>query len=121
VVLAGNPYGGEASGDVEDIRERLHRLAPRGLLGGLPAENLEVEKVNARDTGLIVPLVLAVVGLILIAVLRALIAPLYLIATVVLSFGATLGLCTFAFARLSGEGVAFNLVLLSFLFLVALG
>ena len=67
------------------------------------------------------PLVLLVVGLILAAVLRALVAPAYLIVTVVASFAATLGLCTFAFSQLGSEGIAFNLVLLSFLFLVALG
>ncbi len=39
----------------------------------------------------------------------------------VASFAATLGLCTFAFTTLGSEGLAFNLVLLSFLFLVALG
>jgi len=54
-------------------------------------------------------------------VLRALVAPAYLIITVVMSFAATLGLCTFLFSQLSSEGIAFNLVLLSFLFLVALG
>src|SRR5262249_45005890 len=47
---------------------------------------------------------------------------LYLIATVVLSFAATLGLVTFTFTRLLGaDGMAFDLVLLAFLFLVALG
>jgi len=40
---------------------------------------------------------------------------------VVASFAATLGLTTFAFAVVGGEGIAFNLVLLAFLFLVALG
>jgi RND superfamily putative drug exporter len=121
VVLAGNPYSGEAAADVELIRERLHAVSPPGLLGGIPAENYDIEQTNARDTRLIVPLVLLVVGLILAAVLRALVAPLYLVATVVLSFAATLGLCTFLFAELGSEGIAFNLVLLSFLFLVALG
>ncbi|MGD9735648.1 MAG: MMPL family transporter [Solirubrobacterales bacterium] len=121
VILAGNPYSGEAAGNVEAIRERLHELAPAGLLGGIPAENYEIEQTNARDTRLIVPLVLLVVALILGAVLRALVAPLFLIATVVLSFAATLGLCTFAFSLLASEGVAFNLVLLAFIFLVALG
>jgi RND superfamily putative drug exporter len=121
VVLRGNPYSGEAAAAVEGIRERLHALAPSGLLGGIPAENYDIEQTNARDTRLIVPLVLLVVGLILAAVLRALVAPAYLILTVVLSFAATLGLCTFAFAVLRGEGIAFNLVLLAFLFLVALG
>lgn len=121
VVLRGNPYSGEAADAVEGIRKRLHEVSPSGLLGGIPAENYDIEQTNARDTRLIVPLVLLVVGLILAAVLRALVAPAYLILTVVLSFAATLGLCTFAFSQLSSEGVAFNLVLLSFLFLVAVG
>jgi RND superfamily putative drug exporter len=121
VILAGNPYSGEAAEQVQQIRERLHAIAPDGLLGGIPAENYEIEQTNAHDTRLILPLVLLVVGLILAFVLRALVAPLFLIATVVLSFAATLGLCTFAFSELASEGVAFNLALLAFLFLVALG
>src|SRR6202008_1200230 len=106
---------------VERIREGLHAISPRALLGGIPAENWDIEQTNARDTRLIVPLVLLVVGLILAAVLRALPAPLYLMATVVLPFAGTLGLATFAFSHLGSEGVAFDLTLLAFLFLVALG
>ncbi len=121
IVLRGNPYSGEAAEDVEQIRDRLHRADPSGLLGGIPAENFDIEQTNERDTVLIVPLVLLVVALILAAVLRALLAPALLIATVVLSFAATLGLCTFAFSQISSEGVAFNLVLMAFIFLVALG
>ena len=121
LILAGNPYSGGAAEGVELIRERLHEISPDGLLGGLPAENWDVEQTNGRDTRLIVPLVLLVVGLILAAVLRAIVAPLYLMATVVLSFGATLGLSTFAFSVIGGEGITFDLTLLAFLFLVALG
>jgi RND superfamily putative drug exporter len=121
VVLRGDPYSGEAAEAVEAIRERLHEVAPGGLLGGIPAENYDIEQTNAHDTKLIVPLVLLVVGLILALVLRSLVAPAYLILTVVASFAATLGLCTFLFSTFGTEGIAFNLVLLSFLFLVALG
>jgi putative drug exporter of the RND superfamily len=122
LVLHDDPYGSEAEGAVEEIRERLHAVAPGGLLGGVPVENLDVEEVNAHDTKLIVPLVLLVVGLILIAVLRALVAPAYLIATVVASFAATLGFATFAFTEVFGmDGLAFNLELMAFIFLVALG
>src|SRR5262249_3724969 len=81
VILAGDPYSGEAAEAVEAIRERLHAITPSGLLGGIPAENYEIERTNARDTRLIVPLVLLIVALILAAVLRALVAPLFLIAT----------------------------------------
>jgi RND superfamily putative drug exporter len=122
LVLRGSPYGSEAEAAVEDIRDRLHAVAPGGLLGGIPVENLDIEQTNARDTKLIVPLVLLVIGLILIGVLRALVAPAYLIATVLASFAATLGLATFAFIEIFGmDGLAFNLELMSFIFLVALG
>ena len=121
IVLRGNPYSGAAADAVADIRDRLHEIAPSGLLGGVPAENYDIEQTNAHDTKLIVPLVLLVVGLILALVLRSLVAPGFLILTVVASFAATLGLCTFAFSEFGSEGIAFDLVLLSFLFLVALG
>jgi len=122
LVLRGSPYGGQAESAVKDIRDRLHAVAPGGLLGGIPVENLDIEEANARDTRLIVPLVLLVIGLILIAVLRALVAPAYLIATVLASFAATLGLATFAFTEVLGmDGLAFNLELMAFIFLVALG
>jgi RND superfamily putative drug exporter len=122
IVLRGNPYSSEAADLVRGIRARLGEVAPSALLGGIPAENYDVERTNARDTRLIVPVVLLVVGLILALVLRALAAPGYLILTVVASFAATLGLVTFAFADLFGSsGLTFNLVLLAFIFLVALG
>ena len=122
LVLRDDPYGDEAETAVEEIREKLHAIVPGALLGGVPVENLDVEETNARDTKLIVPLVLLVIGLILIGVLRALVAPAYLIATVLASFAATLGLATFAFTEVFGTGgLAFNLELMSFIFLVALG
>jgi putative drug exporter of the RND superfamily len=122
LVLDGDPYSSEAASTVDDIRERLHAVDPGGLLGGVPAENFDIEATNHRDTKLIVPLVLLVVGLILAALLRALVAPAFLLATVVASFAATLGLATFAFTEIFGaEGMGFDLVLLAFLFLVALG
>lgn len=122
IVLRGNPYSADAADLVRGIRDKLQEVAPSALLGGIPAENYDVEQTNARDTKLIVPVVLLVVGLILALVLRALTAPGYLILTVVASFAATLGLVTFAFTDLLGSsGLAFDLVLLSFVFLVALG
>jgi RND superfamily putative drug exporter len=122
LVLRGDPYSSDAADAVEGIRDHLHAIDPGGLLGGIPVENYDVEQTNSRDTRLIVPLILLVVGLILAGLLRALVAPGYLIVTVVASFAATLGLMTFAFTEVFGtDGLAFNLVLMSFLFLVALG
>ena len=122
IVMRGNPYSSEAAGRVEEIRDELREVAPGALVGGIPAESYDIERANARDTRVIVPSALLVIGLILVLVLRALAAPVYLTLTVVASFAATLGLVTFAFSELLGaSGLAFNLVLLSFIFLVALG
>jgi hypothetical protein len=110
ILLRGDPYSGAAADAVAGIRDELERVAPSALLGGIPAENYDVEQANERDTRLIVPLVLCVVALILALVLRALLAPAYLILTVVASFAATLGLVVFAFSNLIGSGgIAFNL------------
>ncbi len=122
IVLNENPYSNAAADAVKGIRDRLGEIDPGGLVGGIPAENYDIETTNARDAKLIIPCVLLVVGLILALLLQALIAPIYLILTVVLSFAATLGLATFAFIELFGAaGISFNLVLLAFIFLVALG
>ena len=122
IVMRGDPYSGEAADRVEEIRDELREVAPGALVGGIPAESYDIERANARDTRVIVPSALLVIGLILVLVLRALAAPVYLTLTVVASFAATLGLVTFAFSELLGaSGLAFNLVLLAFIFLVALG
>ena len=121
-ITTDNPYTPRASASFKAIDAAVHRIDPGALLGGVPAENFDIQRANVRDTKLIVPLVLAVVLVILCVLLVAVAAPLYLIATVVASFAATLGLVTLLFTQLFGhEGLAFNLVLISFIFLVALG
>jgi RND superfamily putative drug exporter len=71
---------------------------------------------------LIIPIVLVVVLVILALLLRAIVAPLVLVATVVLSFGAALGVSALAFRHIFGFGGAdTSLPLFVFVFLVALG
>jgi putative drug exporter of the RND superfamily len=60
VILRGSPFSSGASDAVQRIRERLHEVDPGALVGGIPAENLDVETTNARDTKLILPAVLIV-------------------------------------------------------------
>ena len=63
-----------------------------------------------------------VIGLLLCLVIRSLIAPLYLIASVALSFFAALGLSVILFIRIGGDsGLTFILPFLMFIFLLALG
>ena len=121
-VLDTDPWTQPAMDVVERMRRAVSQVAPGVAVGGVPAENVDIENTNDRDTRLIIPVVLAIVFLILCVSLRALVAPLYLIVTVVASFFATLGLVTVLFTKVLGEpGLTYNLTLLAFIFLVALG
>lgn len=92
------------------------------LVGGLDAQSLDVRDAQERDQALVIPLILGLVFLVLVILLRALVAPLLLLATVVASFFASLGASWLLFDSLFGfPAVDTNVVLFSFLFLVALG
>ncbi|MEV5439658.1 MMPL family transporter [Streptomyces sp. NPDC052682] len=108
---------------VERVRDAVHAVPDADAkVGGGTAALLDMDKATTHDNVLIIPLVLAVVLLILCALLRALIAPLLLIATVILSFAAALGISALAFRYVfdyAGESTDFPLFV--FVFLVALG
>jgi RND superfamily putative drug exporter len=120
--LEPNPYSTEAFDLVEPIREAAHEVAPDTLVGGPTAIEFDVRDAAARDSIVIPPIVLVVVLLILIGLLRALVAPLVLIGTVILSFLAALGVGYFVFDVVFGfPGSDPSLPLFAFVFLVALG
>jgi len=91
-------------------------------VGGGTAINMDVEQYAKHDRNVIIPLVLVVVMIILALLLRAVVAPLVLIGTVVLSFFAALGLSALVFKHLFGfAGADTAMPLFVFVFLVALG
>jgi len=108
---------------VESSREAVHGVTGAdAVVGGGAAFYLDTKIASERDSWVIMPLVLAVVLLILIGLLRALVAPLILIATVVLSFGAALGISALLFEYVFGfAGSDPGFPLFAFVFLVALG
>src|SRR5450755_4133917 len=77
---------------IDRVRTVVHAI-PGGnaLVGGTTAVNLDIRRAATHDRNLIIPLILLVVFLILALLLRAIVAPVILIATVVLSFFAALG------------------------------
>ena len=92
------------------------------LVGGSTAINLDVQRASAHDRNLIIPVILAVVFIVLGLLLRALVAPAMLIATVALSFSAALGVSALFFNHVFGFGGAdTSFPLFVFVFLVALG
>jgi len=105
------------------LRSAVHALpGADALVGGQSAATLDVRTASVHDRNLIIPIVLVVIFLVLALLLRALLAPLLLIATVVLSFGASLGVCGWVFTHLFGfAGTDQSFPLFAFVFLVALG
>jgi putative drug exporter of the RND superfamily len=108
---------------VDKIRTTVHAIpGADAKVGGGTAINKDVESAAAHDRDLLIPLILLVVLLILGLLLRAIVAPLVLIVTVVLSFGAALGISSLFFSHVFGfAGADTSVPLFVFVFLVALG
>jgi putative drug exporter of the RND superfamily len=116
------PYSTEAFDLVEPMREAAHEVSPDVLVGGPTAVEFDVRDAAGWDSIVIPPIILLVVFLILIGLLRAVVAPLILIGTVILSFLAALGVGYFFFDVVFGfPGSDPSLPLFAFVFLVALG
>ncbi|WBQ08250.1 MMPL family transporter [Kribbella sp. CA-293567] len=123
VVLSAEPGSEQSARVVEELRQRLHDLeSAQALVGGGAAEDVDVKAADQRDRTLIMPLILALVGLVLLALLRSLLAPVLLVLTVVASFFASFGASWWLFEHvLDFPALDGTVILLSFLFLVALG
>jgi putative drug exporter of the RND superfamily len=117
------PDSQAAYNTIDRVRAAVHGVpGANGLVGGNTAINLDIKRASAHDRAVIIPFILVVVFLILALLLRALIAPLMLIATVVLSFAAALGVSALVFDHVFNFGGAdTSFPLFVFVFLVALG
>ncbi|HEX7740704.1 MAG TPA: MMPL family transporter [Marmoricola sp.] len=121
--ISKDPSSQAAYDTVERLRDAVHAIpGADALVGGGTAINADIEHASARDNRVIIPLVLVVVLIILMVLLRAILSPLLLIATVVLSYGAALGISSLVFHYLLGfKGADAGFPLFVFVFLVALG
>ena len=124
---AGDPGTTAALDAVPALRTKVSAVARRaganasGLAGEAPAI-YDVSHISGKDVSRIVPIAVLAIGLVLALVLRSLVAPLYLILSVVLSYLASLGLSVLIFIYVGGEaGITFLLPFLMFIFLLALG
>lgn len=121
--LSDAPDSKAAADTIDALRDAVHAVpGADALVGGTTAINLDVQRAAQHDRDLIIPLILLVVFVVLALLLRAVVAPLILIATVVLSFGAALGVSALVFKHVFGfAGADSSLPLFVFVFLVALG
>ena len=123
VVLEQDSYANESLELVPALREAATEAGGDDVLvGGPSAIQKDLNDAASRDTRLIVPMVLTVVLIILIILLRALVAPVLLTLTVVVSFFAALGVGAIVFDVIFGfPGSDPSIPLFAFVFLVALG
>ncbi|WP_328770089.1 MMPL family transporter [Streptomyces sp. NBC_00286] len=123
VVLQDTPDSQAAKDTIDDLRDAVHQVeGAHALVGGTTAQTLDTQRAADRDLTTVIPIVLLVVLAVLIWLLRALVAPLLLLATVVLSYFAALGASNLLFEHVLGfAGVDWSIPLMGFVFLVALG
>ena len=128
VVLGVSPYAPEALDAVPELRELARAsvaaagLDPDGvLIGGETAEAFDTKVAGNRDSRVVLPLILLAIGVVLALLLRSLIAPLYLMATIAFTYFATLGLAVVVFVVVLGQsGVGQGVPFFLFVFLNAL-
>ena len=126
VYLDDDPTSDAALADVKGpIRTTAHEAAPPGttaLVGGTTSVFVDFQKAMNRDYAIVFPVAAIVITIILALLLRSLVAPWYLMVSVGLGFGATLGAAVILFQDIQGkDGLIFLLPIYIYLFVVALG
>ncbi len=123
-----DPFGTQAMDQVAQIMDAARSAQPNTELAdatisiaGLPAVNADVRDYYNHDMRFILTMTILVVLLILIVLLRAVVAPLYLIASVAISFLSALGIGVVVFQFILGQHLAWNVPGTAFIVLVAVG
>ena len=126
-LAAGSPASTAAEEAVPAIRADAARAAQAAGASasgvtGQAAFTYDVAQLSDSDLRTVIPIAIAVIAVLLALVMRSLVAPLYLIASVVLSYFSALGLTVLVFVNIAGQpGLTFILPFLLFMFLLALG
>jgi len=124
---AGDPSTPNAMRVVPAVRHEVGSVAiaigaAQSAVGGQAPALYDISAASSDDLRTVIPIAIVVIGLLLAIVMRSLVAPVYLIVSVVLSYLAALGLCVLLFEEIGGtDGLTFLLPFLMFVFLLALG
>ena len=123
-----DPYSVEAMELASRITDTANTARPNTSLAdatvsvaGFPAVNSDIQRFLWADFAQLAVATIIIVGVILVLLLRALLAPLYLLGTVVLNYLASLGIGVVVFQWGLGYEIAWPVPLLAFIILVAVG
>lgn len=126
-LTAGDPASTAAMNASPAIRARVQSIASgvHAVSNGVDGESTafyDISNISSSDLKRIVPITVLVIGVLLAVLLRSLVAPVYLIISVALSYLASLGLSVLIFMEIGhATGLTFILPFLMFIFLLALG
>lgn len=126
VTLKSAPESDQAIATVRGpLRDAAHAAAPAGttaVVGGLTSVFVDFQDAMNHDYAVVFPVAAVLIMIVLALLLRSLVAPWYLMASVFLGFAATLGSSVLVFQHLRSEsGLIFTLPVIMYLFVVALG
>ena len=128
VLMEGDPYSRDSLDLVQEMRlladasEFGETNGARVLIGGESAIQADTKASIDADIKWLAPVSLIAIFLVLVLLLKSIMAPIYLVFSVIVSFGATFGLSVLAFQQIfSHSGVAYANGVWMFIFLVALG
>jgi len=129
IALDGNPYETDALDAFKGIDDTTATTLSGTALsdaqfyvGGPTSFYVDMRSIGNRDFRVMAAVLIAAIFVVLGLLLRSVVAPFYLLATVVLSYGATMGICVVLFQGILGEpGISFWLPSFLFIILVALG
>lgn len=129
LTFEGNPYGAKVFDVILELRdESKAMLIAAGLEGtelhiaGESAKNTDLRDIDKRDTWLVMALMTILITIMLGLQTRSILAPIYMMGTILLSYAATLGLSIFLFKVFLGlDAISYRIPLYSFVFLIALG
>jgi len=126
VILKAVPYSAQANRDVTrleaEVKKAANAVGLQAVTGGVPVILNDVQETLSRDFTRISIFTIFGVLIVLVVLLRSLVAPIYLVLTVLLSYGTTIGLSTLVFQDMLGhEGVNYVVPIVVFVLLVALG
>ncbi|MDM2422827.1 MMPL family transporter, partial [Mycobacteroides abscessus] len=123
-----NPFSPEAMDQVRAIQEAARSAQPNTTLSdasismaGLSAMYNDIRNYYNHDLRFIIVLTVIVVLLILVALLRAIVAPLYLIGSVIISYASAVGIGVIAFQFIGGQPLSWSVPGMAFIVLVAVG
>ena len=120
--LADPPDSPAAWATLDRLRAAVHAVpGAAATVGGQTAVLVDTKRAQAHDNRLLMPLILLVVFAVLVLLLRALVAPVLLAASVILSYAAALGAAALLFHAIGHPNIDYSMPLWGYLLLVPLG